>query len=203
MHGCAIRSHTKGVGPRASSRLNNQSVRSVPHRQPTTTPNRRRPPPSHNTHAHLRLQAGRLQYARAWPAPPRSTYKMARLAAISGTLLAVLVASPQASGFVPAPPALAGANGLWGAAAAAAAPAASTAASTPVPAGFFGPAMQGGRRRGATTMMTPPAAASAGQATKVRAVLACVLGMDGRRPGPGAGGRWCSDSPRRLCMILC
>lgn len=90
---------------------------------------------------------------------------MARLAAISGTLLAVLAASPQAGlAFVPAPPALAGAatNGLWGSAAA------STAASTPVPAGFFGPAMQGGRRRGATSMMTPPAAAaSAGQAIKV------------------------------------
>lgn len=116
---------------------------------------------------HTYEQAGRLQYAPRPPAPaPRiDVSKMARLATISGTLLAVLAASPQAGlAFVPAPPALAGAttNGLWGSAAPASA---STAASIPVPAGFFGPAMQSGRRRGATTMMA--AAASAGQATKV------------------------------------
>lgn len=126
-----------------------------------TTIDNRRPTPL-RTHMHIYRQGG-CSTPRPRPRPRIDAATMARLAAISGTLLAALVTSPQAGlAFVPAPAALAGAtNGLWGSAApAASSTASSTAASTPVPAGFFGPTMQGGRRRGVTTMMAPPAAAT-------------------------------------------
>lgn len=87
---------------------------------------------------------------------------MVGLAAVSSTLLAVVVASPRVGqAFVPAPPGLS-AHGFWGHAPAAAA---STGASTPMPVGGFFGLATAGRRRGATTMMSPPAA----QAIKVGA----------------------------------